>query len=88
MPDEIKNVFISHFHEGDDGLGDIKNLLSKYKMTARDGSINSDKPNNARNHNYIKSEILAPRIQWASTLLVYIFSVHDKNLKLRLSIIF
>jgi hypothetical protein len=72
MQDEIKNVFISHVHEDDDGLGDIKGLLSKHRMAVRDGSINSDKPNNARNHNYIKSEILAPRIKWASTLLVYI----------------
>jgi hypothetical protein len=41
-------------------------------MEVRDGSINSDKPNEAQNEEYIKSEILAPRIEWASTLVVLI----------------
>jgi hypothetical protein len=41
-------------------------------MEVRDGSINSDKPNNAENEEYIKREILKPRIDWASTLLVLI----------------
>ncbi len=72
MPGEIKNVFISHVHEDDDGLTKLKNLLSNHSMTVRDGSINSDKPNNANNHEYIKYQILAPRINWSGTLLVYI----------------
>ena len=29
-------------------------------------------PNNARNEEYIKSEILAPRIRWAGVLIVYV----------------
>ncbi len=44
-------------------------------MEVRDGSINSDKPNDAKNEDYIKQKILAPRIQWASTLVVLI--THD-----------
>jgi len=72
MADEIKNVFISHIHEDDSGLGKLKDLVGKHGMSVRDASINSDKSNNAESPNYIKSQILAPQIRWASTLLVYI----------------
>ncbi len=72
MVDEIKNIFISHIHENDDGLGKLKSLLSNHGMTIRDYSINSDNPNNAHSEDYIKSQILAPRIKQSSTLVVYI----------------
>lgn len=70
-----KNIFISHVHEDDDLLPKLKDLISNAGMEVRDGSINSDKPNEASNEEYIKREILAPRIQWASTLVVLI--THD-----------
>lgn len=70
-----KNVFISHVHEDDDLLPGLKDLIGRAGMEVRDGSINSDKPNEAQNEDYIKSSILAPRIQWASTLVVLI--THD-----------
>jgi hypothetical protein len=72
MANDIRNVFISHIHEDDAGLGDLKSLLAKKGMTIRDGSINSSKPNEAKNPEYIKSSILAPQINWAGTLLVYV----------------
>ena len=72
MPDETKNVFISHIHEDDDGLTKVKDLLSKNGMQIRDSSINSSKPNEAQSEQYIKSQILAPQIQWARTCMVYI----------------
>jgi len=72
MADEIKNIFISHIHEDDGGLGKLKDLVAKGGLTVRDGSINSAKPNDAQNHDYIKAKILAPQIQWASVLVVYI----------------
>ena len=72
MTTEKKNVFISHIHKDDAGLKDLKDLLSKKGMDVRDSSINSDRPNNAQSHDYIKSSILTPRIKWASTLIVYI----------------
>lgn len=78
MSGEKKNVFISHIHKDDSGLTDLKSLLKEKGMEIRDGSINSDKPNNATSPGYIKSEILAPRIKWASTLIVYI-SPETKN---------
>ncbi len=67
-----KNIFISHVHEDDELLPKLKDLISRNGMEVRDGSINSDKPNDAQNEDYIKHEILSPRIQWASTLVVLI----------------
>ena len=72
MADETKNVFISHVHEDDDGLAGLKELIKKGGLAVRDSSINSSKPNDAKDEGYIKSQILAPQIQWASALLVYI----------------
>jgi hypothetical protein len=72
MSDEIKNVFISHVHEDDSGLAELKSLIEKGGLVVRDSSINSSKPNEAKDPDYIKSQILAPQIEWASTLLVYI----------------
>lgn len=69
---ESRNVFISHIHEDDHRLAPLKTLLSNAGMEVRDGSIHSDKPNNATNPDYIMSEILAPRIRWASVLVVLI----------------
>jgi hypothetical protein len=78
MTDETKNVFISHVHEDDSGLGKLQELLAQHGMAIRDSSINSDRPNDANAPDYIKSQILAPQIQWAGTLLVYI-SPQTKN---------
>jgi hypothetical protein len=72
MVEHIKNVFVSHVHEDDAGLTKLKALLGKSGMTIRDSSINSTNPNNAKSPEYIKSQILAPQINWAGTFLVYI----------------
>ena len=72
MPDQTKNVFISHIHEDDAGLGDLKNLVARHGMVARDYSITSDEENNAKAEDYIKYQILAPRIDACSTMVVYI----------------
>lgn len=74
MP-ERKNVFISHVHEDDELVPKLKDLIANAGMEVRDGSITSDKPNQAQSEEYIKREILEPRIQWASTLVVLI--THD-----------
>lgn len=72
MPEQVKNVFVSHIHEDDEGLEQLKELLAKGGFQIRDASITSDKPNEAASPEYIKDQILAPRIRWASTLIVYI----------------
>lgn len=72
MSNDSRNIFISHIHEDDHRLQPLKDLLESAGMNVRDGSINSDKPNAASNESYIKSEILTPRIAWASVFVVLI----------------
>ncbi len=72
MTDDIRNVFISHIHEDDEGIAKIKGLAEKHGMTVRNGSVTSDRPNSATNEDYIKYQLLAPRIRWSSVLVVYI----------------
>ncbi|PZM08063.1 TIR domain-containing protein [Rhizobium tubonense] len=72
MVKHVKNVFISHIHEDDKGLGKLKDILAENGMDIRDSSINSSNSNDAKSPEYIKSEILAPQIQWAGTMLVYV----------------
>lgn len=72
MSDEIKNIFISHIHEDDDILKDLKELLDKNGYKVRDASIDSSKPNSAKDPEYIKSQILEPGIKWAGTMVVLI----------------
>lgn len=72
MVDEYRNVFISHVHEDDAGLAKLKDLLAAKGFNIRDGSINSEKPNDASDPGYIKSQILAPQINWAGTMIVYV----------------
>jgi hypothetical protein len=72
MTNNIRNIFISHIHEDDSGLGAMKELLRKNNFQIRDASINSSRPNNANDPNYIKYQILAPRIRWAGAMVVLI----------------
>lgn len=71
MANNVKNVFISHIHEDDAGLRDLKNIAQENGLDVRDSSITSDKPNNAKSPDYIK-QMLADQINWASTLVVYV----------------
>jgi hypothetical protein len=72
MAKTIKNIFISHIHEDDARLADLKALLAKRGYEVRDSSINSSKPNKAKDPDYIMSKILAPAINWASTMIVLV----------------
>jgi hypothetical protein len=67
-----RNVFISHVHEDDADLAAMKELLAATGFEVRDSSINSSRPNDATNPEYIKREILAPRIDWAGAVVVLI----------------
>ena len=69
---DIKNVFISHVHEDDAGLGKLKDLLAPKGMEIRDSSIHKGKFNNATDPDYIKTQLLAPQIEWAGTFICYI----------------
>jgi hypothetical protein len=72
MADDVKNVFISHIHEDDAVLPELKSLVACGGCEIRDGSITSERPNDASNEEYIKYQVLAPRVQWASTLVVLV----------------
>ena len=72
MPDDTRNVFISHIHEDDEGLSELKNLVARQGLTCRDASITKGKFNEAHNEDYIKYQILAPRINQCSVLVAYI----------------
>lgn len=78
MADSNKHIFISHIHEDDHRLDPLKTLLGISGMQVQDASIKSTNPNNAKNENYIKYEILKPRIEWSSVLVVLI-SPETKN---------
>ena len=69
---EERNIFISHIHEDDEHVDRLKELLAGQGVAVRNGSITSDKFNDAQNEDYIKNEILAPRLDWASVLVVLV----------------
>jgi hypothetical protein len=69
---ETKNVFISHVHKDDHGLQKLKNLLEPRGLSIRDSSIHTGKFNNATDPDYIKTQILAPAINWAGTFICYV----------------
>ena len=69
---KTKNLFISHVHEDDKEVQDLKQLLRDRGYDIRDSSIDSSKPNQAQSEEYIKSEILGPRIRWAGVVVVLV----------------
>lgn len=71
MP-EAHNVFVAHRHADDAKIEVLKNLLKGKGVEMRSSSITSDRPNNARNDDYIKQGILRPRIEWAGKVIVLI----------------
>ena len=66
------NVFISHVHEDEKAVKEICKLLSSSGREVKSSSITSEKPNDAKNEQYVKSEILAPSIDWAGAVIVAI----------------
>lgn len=69
---DTKNVFVSHIQEDEEHIAAMKVLLKTRGFDVSDSSITSSRPNQARDPDYIKSSILAPAINWASTLVVLI----------------
>lgn len=66
------NIFVSHIHEDDEHIELMKSLLRERGFEVRDSSIDSSNPNQAKNPDYIKHNILAPAIDWAGTVVVLI----------------
>lgn len=55
-------VFIPHVHEDDEHVGNMTALLAEHGYAVSDSSVTRDEPNRAKDPDYIKREILAPRI--------------------------
>lgn len=74
-----KNVFISHHGKDDEHISKLKNLLNSNGYILKNSSIDSTKPNQATNEEYIKA-MLRERIRWASVTLVLIgHDTHDRK---------
>lgn len=72
MADKTKNVFVSHYHEDEEGIKAMKSLIGD-TMTIKNSSVTSDKFNRAQTPEYIK-RLLRLRIQWAGTVICLIGS--------------
>ena len=70
MAKDIKNVFISHYGQDEEHIVKLKKLLAKKDYQLRNSSIDSTKPNDAKNEEYIKYQLLKPGIKWAGTTIV------------------
>ncbi len=66
-----KNVFISHYGKDDESVQALKKMLGDKGYTLRNSSIDSTKPNDAKNPEYIKG-LLRDGISWAGTTVVLI----------------
>lgn len=81
MADEIdtKNVFVSHYHEDEENIKKLKNLLSS-DYCIKNYSVTTDKYNEAENEEYIKYRYLKPLISQSSTLICLIGpETHDSE---------
>lgn len=72
MAKDIKNVFISHYGQDEEHIVKLKDLLDSKGYQLRNSSIDSTKPNDAKNEEYIKYQLLKPGIEWAGTTIVLI----------------
>lgn len=81
MANEIdtKNVFVSHYHEDEENIKKLKDLLSD-DYCIKNYSVTTDKYNEAENEEYIKYEYLKPLINQSSTLICLIGpETHDSE---------
>ena len=78
MAKDLMNVFVSHYHEDEDNIKRMKDLLGD-DYSIRNYSVTSEKYNNANNKEYIKS-LLRPLINQASTFICLIGpNTHDSE---------
>jgi hypothetical protein len=78
MAKDLINVFVSHYHEDEDNIKRMKDLLGD-DYSIRNYSVTSEKYNNASNKEYIQS-LLRPLINQASTFICLIGpNTHDSE---------
>lgn len=78
MDKEIINIFVSHYHEDEENIKKMKDLLGD-DFCIRNYSVTSDKYNNAKNKEYIQS-LLRPLIKQSGTFICLIGpNTHDSE---------
>ena len=78
MAKDLINVFVSHYHEDEENIRRMKDLLGE-DYSIRNYSVTSEKYNNANNKEYIQS-LLRPLINQASTFICLIGpNTHDSE---------
>lgn len=77
--EEIKNVFVSHYHKNEENIKNLKDLLSD-EYCIKNYSVTTEKYNEAKNEDYIKYEYLRPLINQSSVLICLIGpETHDSK---------
>jgi hypothetical protein len=74
MP-ESNRVFVSHIHEDDAHVQGMRQLLADRGYQVQISAVDSTTPNSAKDEQYIKSEILKPKLDWTGaggTLVVLV----------------
>ena len=66
-----RNVFVSHYSKDEENIQKLKDLLSSKDYAIKNSSIDSTKPNEASNPDYIK-KLLRDRITWAGKFICLI----------------
>ena len=75
---QIINTFVSHYHEDEEGIKNLRSLLGD-NVIMKNSSVTSDKFNRAKNPEYIKT-LLRSRIDWASVVVCLIGpNTHDSE---------
>lgn len=69
---DTNRIFVSHIHEDDEHIAGMRKLLADHGHEVQVSAVDSKSPNSAHDEDYIKSDILAPKIDWASTMVVLI----------------
>lgn len=69
--DKSKNVFISHYHKDEENIHRLKKLLEPKGYRLKNSSIDSTKPNQATDPDYIR-RLLRLRIHWSGTFICMI----------------
>ncbi len=69
---DTNRIFVSHIHEDDEHIANMRQLLAGRGHEVQVSSVDSTNPNNAKDEDYIKQSILRPKIDWAGTMVVLI----------------
>ncbi|MDR0605061.1 MAG: TIR domain-containing protein [Bacteroidales bacterium] len=73
------NIFISHYGGDEKYINSFKGMIGD-AYDVRDSSIVETDPNKAKDEQYIKYQILAPKIDWAGKVVVLIGpNTHERD---------